>query len=215
MWERYLSAYNRGKQEGFTPVFIPVDDTLTDQFQLNYEDNGDTYRKSLLSAELTDGKTYLDNRFADFIKENKELDCEFDENEIYGEFSGGETQLQPYALENCKDHKKWILAEIPTKNPWEVFAWITFGGWNECPDDREIMCAVKYWYEEYNAVPAVITHDILELYVPVIIENRITALEIAEQQYGFCPDIVDQGCGSINRLADSLAKSTIWFFWWD
>jgi ankyrin repeat protein len=37
----------------------------------------------------------------------------------------------------------------------------------------------------------------------------------AEQMYEFCPDIVDQGCGSVERLAESLASSDNLFFWWD
>ncbi len=37
----------------------------------------------------------------------------------------------------------------------------------------------------------------------------------AREQYAWCPDIVDQGCESVGVLADTLAQSTVWFFWWD
>jgi hypothetical protein len=33
--------------------------------------------------------------------------------------------------------------------------------------------------------------------------------------YDFCPDIVDQGIGSVELLAESLVEGDRLFFWWD
>ena len=43
------------------------------------------------------------------------------------------------------------------------------------------------------------------------------AMELAMEQYAFCPDAVDQGPedASIGWLADTLRQSDKWFFWWD
>ena len=43
------------------------------------------------------------------------------------------------------------------------------------------------------------------------------AMELAMEQYAFCPDTVDQGPedASIGWLADTLRQSDKWFFWWD
>ena len=38
---------------------------------------------------------------------------------------------------------------------------------------------------------------------------------VAHQLYEFCPDIVDQGVGSVKNLARSLEKDGYFFFWWD
>ena len=107
-----------------------------------------------------------------------------------------------------------VLAEIPVEHPWEVFAYIPFGGWNECPCNEEQMAVAKYWYEKYGAVPAVMTRDVLEYDLPAPVRHE-DAMALALEQYAFCPDIVDQGCGSVGYLADTLAKSTKWYFWWD
>ena len=109
-----------------------------------------------------------------------------------------------------------ILAKIPVKNPWEVFAYLPFGAWNDCPDTPELMAIAKYWFEQYHAVPAVITHDVLEFELPKPVPED-QAMKTAEEQYGFCPDIVDQGPenASVGWLADVLRKSTVWYFWWD
>ncbi len=106
-----------------------------------------------------------------------------------------------------------ILACIPVENPWEIYAYLPFGGWNECPDTLELMAVSKYWYETYGAVPAALSHDQLEFYTQETVE-REAAKDLALEQYAFCPDRVDQ-CGedcSIGELADCLSKSTIWYF---
>jgi hypothetical protein len=33
--------------------------------------------------------------------------------------------------------------------------------------------------------------------------------------YDFCPDIVDQGVGSVKALATELRRSRSLYFWWD
>ena len=85
-----------------------------------------------------------------------------------------------------------ILAKIPVKNPWEIFAYLPFGGWNECPNTPELMAVAKYWFEQHGAVPAAMSHDELEflLLAPVSEEK---AMDAAVELYGFCPDVIDQG----------------------
>jgi hypothetical protein len=39
--------------------------------------------------------------------------------------------------------------------------------------------------------------------------------EMAAKMYDFCSDIVEQGIGSIELLAESLASNDNLFFWWD
>mgnify|MGYP001163098684 CR=1 FL=1 len=92
-----------------------------------------------------------------------------------------------------------ILAKIPVKNPWEIFAYLPFGNWNECPDTPDLMAVAKYWFEQHGAIPAAMSHDELEFLLPAPVSQE-QAMEVATEQYGFCPDIVDQEqwmcCGS-------------------
>lgn len=110
---------------------------------------------------------------------------------------------------------KTVLAMIPVKEPWQVFAWLPFGGWNECPDTPELMTAAKYWYEKYGAVPAAVSHDELEFVLPRPLAAK-EAIEAACEQYLFCPDIVEQnGDGTIGYLANILEHAAGWYFRWD
>jgi Domain of unknown function (DUF4253) len=38
---------------------------------------------------------------------------------------------------------------------------------------------------------------------------------LAEQVYAFCPDVVDQGSGTVETLADEMERSKILYLWWD
>lgn len=108
-----------------------------------------------------------------------------------------------------------ILAYIPVEEPWQVFRRIPIGGWNECPDAETIMAFCKRMYEQYGAVPALISEDTLEL-VPARRPNAEEAYPLAEMMYAFCPDIICQGPAySAHALADCLTKSDVWPFWWD
>jgi hypothetical protein len=45
--------------------------------------------------------------------------------------------------------------------------------------------------------------------------SKATARPLAEKMYEFCPDLVDQGCGSVSALATELVQSQRLFLWWD
>ena len=58
------------------------------------------------------------------------------------------------------------------------------------------------------------SHDELEFELPTRISKE-RAMEVAVEQYGFCPDLDQNEDGSIGSLADVLWQSTVWYFWWD
>ena len=109
-----------------------------------------------------------------------------------------------------------ILAKIPVKNSWKVFAYLLFGGWNECPNMPELMAVAKYWAQQHGVVPAVMTHDELELLLPAPVSEE-KAMDAAVEQYGFCPDVIDQDLekATVGALADVLRQSTVWYSWWN
>lgn len=123
------------------------------------------------------------------------------------------TRFASYWCERTQMTWPLILAKIPVKNPWEIFAYLPFGNWNDCPDTPELMAAAKYWFQQHGAVPAAMTHDELEFHLPAPVPGN-EAMEVAVEQYGLCPDM-DQNFEEIAALADTLRRSTVWYFWWD
>ena len=224
----YSYAQRLGVREGFVPVLIQADDeTLLECLVMNADSEHDAdfyefdlktvteYRKKVLSAPVKDGKAILEELTGQRKEEAEDDDLDWDE-EVLGEMEGGEPndRFANYWNDDTGMTYPLILAKIPVKNPWEIFAYLPFGNWNECPDTPDLMAVAKYWFEQHGAIPAAMSHDELEFELPTPISKE-RAMEVAVEQYGFCPDLDQNEDGSIGSLADVLWQSTVWYFWWD
>ena len=229
-----MSAYSYAKREsvkeGFVPVLIKADDeTLLECLVMNADPKNDAdiyefdlktvteYRKKMLSTSVKDGKAVLEELTGQRKEEAEDDDMDWDE-EILGEMEGGyeNNRISCYWDSDTDMTHPLILAKIPVKNPWEIFAWLPFGNWNDCPDTPELMAAAKYWFEQHGAVPAAMSHDELEFLLPAPVHKE-KAMDAAVELYGFCPDVIDQGPedATVGALADVLRQSTVWYLWWD
>jgi hypothetical protein len=108
-----------------------------------------------------------------------------------------------------------VIAKIPVENPWEIAAWIPTGGFNACPSPAEQVAVFKYWYEQYGALPAVVTYDTWQMTLTNPPATKESAEALAMEQFAFCYDIVEQGTETVRGLASTLINSKAWFFWWD
>lgn len=116
--EAYGQAILQGKREGFTPVLVRSDDVL------------DEYLGILKDEEYT----------------GDEAD-EFDMEEFMGVFDGVPEMVDRYtAFREYQSNRivETILLKVPTTKPWELVAYVPFGGWNECPAAEQMMAVCKY-----------------------------------------------------------------------
>lgn len=107
------------------------------------------------------------------------------------------------------------IALVPVEKSWMIPAFLKTGGWNDCPTAAEHTAIFKYWDEHYGISVASITCDVIELEVQRPPVTKEQALQLAEQQFIYCPDIVYQGTETIAALASTLLNGRVWFFWWD
>ncbi|BAY11272.1 DUF4253 domain-containing protein [Calothrix sp. NIES-2098] len=121
----------------------------------------------------------------------------------------------PYNILNRLPHPNIVVALVPTTFSWEVPAFLKFGNWNDCPASEIHVCLMKYWYEKYGAEVVGISHDVVEMCVQHPPKNREAAFQLAQEQYIYCYDIVDQGVRTLNKLANLLLHNKVWYFWWD
>ena len=108
-----------------------------------------------------------------------------------------------------------FIARLPTHDPVMIPLHLRFGDWNSCPPPWLHAAAARYWGERFGASIVTLAGDIIEYVVERPPATDVEALELAWQQYYYCPDIVTQGVGSVATLAQALRKSTRWYFWWD
>lgn len=210
----YCRALKRGKEKGFTPVIVTADDMLDEYF--NFCD--DKYNAEDALQKIGDGREFLNGVMEEMAEYDDVIVSDEFSVDLIGEMADGEAIDQFTSVIDFMDGSllSCALVEVPTDKPWEVVVCIPFGGWNECPAPEDMASVCKYWYEQYGAYPAVITHDTLEFYVekPVAKEK---AMELAKEHFLFCSDRVYQGTRNctIGEVADCLWQSDIWYFWWD
>lgn len=205
----YEQAVLEAEKEGW-PVIVPVNEAILETLQTAEEEGYD--RNEMLHTDFKDGRELLEKWYQEIFDDEDEL------AEYMGEMEGGDEVSRFLTItEFASQYDEFILFRIPVDEPWKVMAYFPMGGWNTCPETKDIMAVCKYWYEKYRAVPAVIGHDTLEFLTGKEVCVERDAWDLAKEHFAFCEDAVFQctGTSTIGELADSLQKSKIWYFWWD
>lgn len=211
--QAYRAAFERGKEEGFYPAVLLLEENAVEWLT---EIIGEDYdRTEIISACGENGKEILEEYMKSFMEDMEDFDME----EFIGDEGEGDAVNSFSGYISFHDGRlaaDALLLEIPVKNPWEIIGYLPMGGWNDCPGPEDMISICKYWYEKYKAVPAAFTSDVMEFYAPMGL-NGTDCLEAAKEHYAFCYDRVDQGTrsGKLSELAAGLADSTVWYFWWD
>ena len=210
----YRQARSEGEKEGFWPVMVAAEDEiLLETLQMNLRgETVETYRRRILEEPVEEGRIYFARMIARWKERNQKLYDSFmgePEEGCYPswmyEFPGNPAQRNSFGNVD----RRMILARIPVEHPWEIFAYLPFGGWNDCPDTPGLMAAAKHWNQRYGAVPVSMNHDCLEFVVPSPVRRKDTAM-LTVEQFVWCMDLED-----ISERREHLARYTVWPFWWD
>ena len=126
------------------------------------------------------------------------------------EASRPETIWSAYAapddpLESC------VLAVVHDAAPADVPAYIGFGGFNSCPPPNVHVAFLRDWQRRFGAVPAAVTHDVIELFVPRPIATAADAWTVACEHGEYCGE--DTAIDAERALR--IWQSPYWYFWWD
>ena len=157
----YEEAKEDGKQKGYVPILVVPDQELLNRMKEAEEPEYylKEYKKhdgkEILNGYLAEIKAYLEKQGEPW----EEVVSDVERGEGMNEFIG-------FMPDDWDSTLEVILAKIPTEHPWEVFAWVPMGGWNECPPTEYIMAVMKYWVETYGLEPVVIAQDMIEGRVP-------------------------------------------------
>jgi Domain of unknown function (DUF4253) len=78
-----------------------------------------------------------------------------------------------------------------------------------------LAAVVRSWEDRFGVRVVRIGFDTLDLSVaapPVTPEH---AQQVAAEHYGFCPDNIEQGLGTLAAYAQAIRGEKLWSFWWD
>lgn len=106
------------------------------------------------------------------------------------------------------------LALIPAKAGWQAPAFLSIGGWRDCPTPEVHMRLLRDWQSRYGAELVGFSGEMLELRVLRPPDNDDAALILARQQQAYCPALIEQGVQTRENLARLLQDSSVWYFWW-
>ena len=205
--EKYLATYKDGKEKGYTPVFLTVDDYLLKTFKITMTNENADSMIDLFNKNLEKAKSInLIEIFNKFLKQQTicklfiEGDYKFDDN--------NKNNLKFLTIFNNEGNLKdnVILVKVPTTKPYEILAYFGMGS--------EDIATVKYWYEKYGAIPASITYDEMEFYVERPPQTLEETKKLAVEHYAFCYGLL-WGCyDTLEEAASTIYKNVQWYFWW-
>lgn len=213
--QTYLEALQRGKREGFCPVLIETDSAMVECMDYIYNAEGyKEWRQRVLSSPVGDGEKLLRENFEDIKKQLQEDEANGEDIHWVADVVGKDLHSEPIHHFEFPFSNNVLLAEVPVSHPWLIPAYIPFGGFNSCPTEEDHMAIAKYWYEKHGAVLAHISAFTLEYYVEHPVDKN-DAMQLAEEQFGYCCDVFLSAETNLTTLAEMDTKSTVWYFWWD
>ncbi len=124
---------------------------------------------------------------------------------VLSQFEGMDQILKPVMF----------IGLVELDEPWELFARIGYGDWNECPPPSVHGALHRHWGERFGAEPIAICNDVVECVVARSTHDRPTAIALACEHEVYCPDVIEQGIGTVAKRASTLLGTAHWYFWWD
>ena len=205
----WLESRERGKKEGFCPVLLLVtynfrcclDEIVKDKERFAQ------WHQQVLSSPVQDGQALLKRQF-DLNKTDYEKEFDW-QTDVIGDIEPREA-LNDFPILEDYVPGNLLLAEIPVSEPWQVFAYIPYGGWKNCPPPEIHMAVAKYWYERYGAEIAWIVPNLMYHVPQPVVKDAMT---LAEEQFAYSVDTL-QDYGNLATLAETNKKYTLWGFFW-
>lgn len=156
--------------------------------------------------------------FPRWVEDQKASDPEYGAKHQLKVCRGGINPMT--ALAAGKNDQGHLLAEVfiaylPAGDPALIPLHLRYGDWNACPSPYLHAAAARFWGQRFGASIVTLAGDIIEYEVTRPPASEAEAVELAWQQYFYCPHIVHQRAGSVASLAKALPTSSRWFFWWD
>ncbi|BDM80994.1 DUF4253 domain-containing protein [Acaryochloris marina] len=210
-FDRWHLATQKAKRFGYLPVGVGSTDDLNYlQAHLDNNNSWDSSENIRLATQLN-LKNWFSERHQDLEEDNE------------GSFPRGvwPTNIGPknsfwFPFDRQGNHlDPWWMLLVPAQESWLAPISLAYGNWNECPAAYVHAALLQYWGQRFGASLAGISGDTVEMSIDNPPSTQEESLSLALEHYLYCPDIVDQGCETIEHLAALLMNGHAWSFWWD
>jgi len=104
------------------------------------------------------------------------------------------------------------IAILKGTDQYEILRIKQTNGINYGVENKDVIDKLKEWEELYPFEILGADFDWVEAEFKTVPEDMDS---FAEEVYEFCPDVVDQGTGTVEDLAEEMRKTKRLFLWWD
>jgi len=109
-------------------------------------------------------------------------------------------------------NKSDILGILKTIDKYQILKQVQTDGINWEIDNDSLLSLVKKFDKKYSLDLVGASDDWCEFKINKEPQNWLT---LAKEAYKVCPDIVDQGSGTVEKLAAEMKQTKRLYFWWD
>lgn len=104
------------------------------------------------------------------------------------------------------------IAVLKTTDQYQVLKQIQTNGINYDIETDSLIKIIKQFDKKYSLELVGASGDWCEF---IIHKPPTDWLALANEVYKICPDVVDQGAGDVEALAEELKRTKSLYFWWD
>ncbi|MFI0940136.1 DUF4253 domain-containing protein [Streptomyces sp. NPDC021020] len=214
---------------GLLPVLLNLDGSPLVGWELSpatMSYPGDHDAEEVLAGYWT-GEAWQDEE-EDNSDEGADAEAEADDEEAHHDWPGLAPALPPQADpdERAAEIAGELAAAAPAtarvalvhaRRSADIPAAIGWCGPLNHDNDVARLCAVlRSWEERFGIRVVGLGFDTLTVSVAAPPRTPEEAAAVAAEHYAFCPDNIDQGCGSLEEYAaKEVLDRTAWTFWWD
>ncbi|MCU6792387.1 DUF4253 domain-containing protein [Paenibacillus sp. WQ 127069] len=105
-----------------------------------------------------------------------------------------------------------IIAVIKGTDQFDIVRAVRTDGINYGIEHEDVLAKLKEWNQKY---PFRISGANLDWVEADFISLPDDLISFAKEVYEFCPDVVDQGVGSVEELAEAIEMLYSLYLWWD
>ncbi len=127
------------------------------------------------------------------------------------------SKIQPlgyeaYLAETHFGHEPDKLAVVPAGEKFDFLKLRSTNGWNYDLSPEQIRSRLQDWDRRYGLKLVGADFDWVQA---DFVRQPTDMVAFAKEVYTFCPDVVDQGTETVERLAAEMQKTNSLYLWWD
>jgi hypothetical protein len=117
-----------------------------------------------------------------------------------------------YISESNFGHSPDEVSILKSQDQFDILLAEETNGINYGIENKDVIAKLRQWHEQYPFRIIGADFDYMEA---IFLTPPSDLEEFSKELYGFCPDVVDQGTGSIEKLVEEIKNSGVLYLWWD